>query len=294
MDGALALALPLRYGQMLEVTPAGTGAVDWTSRDLNGTWFTAQYSLPRLDVVRSGDSEKALILQGILRTADGLSGGAIGRAAGWEVSTVANFDRHWGLGTSSTLLACLSQWLKIDPFELLHQNFDASGYDVACALAEGPVLYQVGKNNPVVEQVDFNPEFSEHLWFVYSGAKQDTRQSIRSFRDRKKGDNGAIQEISRLTAEMIEVKSLMEFMQLISRHEEIMHNLLGMEKVQERFPGFNGALKSLGAWGGDFILAVTENDEGYVREYFRKKGLDTVFAFEEITLRPGVHPYPVK
>ena len=41
-------------------------------------------------------------------------------------------------------------------------------------------------------------------------------------------------------------------------------------------------LKSLDAWGGDFILAATEWTENQVREYFKGKGLEVVFGYNDL------------
>ena len=38
-------------------------------------------------------------------------------------------------------------------------------------------------------------------------------------------------------------------------------------------------IKSLGAWGGDFILATSKDDP---TSYFKKKGFNTIFKFDDI------------
>ena len=40
-------------------------------------------------------------------------------------------------------------------------------------------------------------------------------------------------------------------------------------------------LKSLGAWGGDFILAASETDP---TPYFKSKGFDTVIPYDDMIL----------
>ena len=50
---------------------------------------------------------------------------------------------------------------------------------------------------------------------------------------------------------------------------------------ETRFPDFNGAIKSLGAWGGDFVMAVSENDPA---GYFKKKGFEVVVPYREMIL----------
>jgi hypothetical protein len=45
------------------------------------------------------------------------------------------------------------------------------------------------------------------------------------------------------------------------------------------FADYPGAIKSLGAWGGDFFLATRSNTQ-----YFKDKGYNTILAFGEILL----------
>ena len=48
---------------------------------------------------------------------------------------------------------------------------------------------------------------------------------------------------------------------MINQHEEIIENLIGIEAVKKKyFSDFKGSIKSLGAWGGDFVMA-TRNDK---------------------------------
>jgi hypothetical protein len=45
------------------------------------------------------------------------------------------------------------------------------------------------------------------------------------------------------------------------------------------FQDYSGEIKSLGAWGGDFILAAGPSNS---KEYFIGKGYNSVFSFNEI------------
>ena len=55
-----------------------------------------------------------------------------------------------------------------------------------------------------------------------------------------------------------------------------------MQTVKEAFfSDFKGAIKSLGGWGGDFILAVSTQDPS---PYFKERGFDTVIPYREIIL----------
>ena len=56
------------------------------------------------------------------------------------------------------------------------------------------------------------------------------------------------------------------------------------------FPGFIGILhdarvvKSLGAWGGDFVLAASAMDSAAITAYFKSKGLNTIIPYEQMVL----------
>jgi hypothetical protein len=61
-----------------------------------------------------------------------------------------------------------------------------------------------------------------------------------------------------------------------------MSNVLEIPTVKiAMFPDFNGTLKSLGAWGGDFILVVSKEDP---TAYFKQKGFETVILYAEMIL----------
>ena len=70
---------------------------------------------------------------------------------------------------------------------------------------------------------------------------------------------------------------------MIDKHEEIVSSLLNMNCVKSLyFSDFQGSIKSLGAWGGDFILATGE--EMYVKDYFSSKEYLTIISYEEMIL----------
>ena len=80
-----------------------------------------------------------------------------------------------------------------------------------------------------------------------------------------------------------------QFATLITEHEALLSTFLQLPTVKERlFADFAGAIKSLGAWGGDFVLAVGEGD--YVRDYFTSKGFDTILPFKQMILPTDREP----
>ena len=205
---------------------------------------------------------------------------------GLHFETHLDFNPEWGLGSSSTLIANLARWANIDPYELLKMTFGGSGYDIACASADQPIYYQLIDGKPQTETTKYNPFFAEHLYFVYLDQKQSSSKEIKAFLEKDnpvdlQKDIEAVSEISRAVPQC---ESLDEFGMLMQCHERIIARCIGQEPVQKRFPDFEGVLKSLGAWGGDFILAATEWTEDQVKDYFKRKGLEVIFGYKEMVL----------
>lgn len=292
LKGALALALPLKLGQSLTVETVCTPSLQWNAYKPNGPWFSVTMNTENLEIINSDDQPKAEKLSEILKAVKQLNPAAF--KDGLYFETHLDFDPNWGLGSSSTLIANLARWANVNPYELLKLTFGGSGYDIACATAEGPIYYQVKAEvpepvegpTPKVENVDFNPPFAEHLFFIYQGQKQSSSKEIKSFLKKTnpidlQKDIEGVSEISRAVPKC---QSLDEFAMLMQCHERIIARCIGQEPVQKRFPDFEGVLKSLGAWGGDFILAATVWDKSQVEAYFKKKGLEVVFGYKEMVL----------
>ena len=292
LKGALALALPLKLGQTLTVKTVCTPSLQWNAYKPNGPWFSVTMNPENLEIINSDDQPKAEKLSEILKAVKQLNPAAFKDSLCFE--TRLDFDPNWGLGSSSTLIANLARWANVNPYELLRLTFGGSGYDIACATAEEPIYYQVKAKvpepvegpTPMVEPIDFNPPFAEHLFFIYQGQKQSSSKEIKAFLAKAnpvdlQKDIEAVSEISRAVPKC---ETLDEFAMLMQCHERIIARCIGQEPVQKHFPDFEGVLKSLGAWGGDFILAATEWDKSQVKEYFKGKGLEVVFGYKEIVL----------
>ncbi len=122
----------------------------------------------------------------------------------------------------------------------------------------------------------------------FQGKKQDSAKAVHAFKAKndKKDLSEEVQRISEITQQVSETTDLEHFCALMREHETIVSSHIGIEPIQHSYPGFEGQLKSLGAWGGDFLLAATPWPESAVREYFSSKSLDTLFCFDELTLKP--------
>ena len=188
LEGATALAVPTKFGQDLIVEKIKENQLIWGSFTNTGDcWFEAVFELPKLRLVNASfNSEKegsaefiAETLQDILSETRKLNPEFSQSEQGFLVKTNLTFPRDWGLGTSSTLINNIAQWAKVDAFQLLWNSFSGSGYDIANAKHNTPILYQVKNQQTIVKKVDFTPSFSDQLFFVHLNKKQDRdRKSV--------------------------------------------------------------------------------------------------------------------
>jgi mevalonate kinase len=286
LDGAKALALPTKFGQNLIIEKGNNQEIKWTSFDSDGSiWFEDVFSFE--DILKKTTFEETayikntlieILYEGYLLNPDFLK-----QSKGFSVTTQLTFPRNWGLGTSSTLINNIAQWLKIDAFVLLNNSFGGSGYDIACAQNNTPILYHLENGNPVVEKVTFEPDFSENLYFVYLDKKQSSKAAITFYHNNKHKDLAQIiANNDALTKQVLKAKNLQEFALTLEEHEAEMSNILEMHTIKESlFPDFSGVIKSLGAWGGDFVLAIAKENPS---EYFRERGFKTIVSYKDMIL----------
>lgn len=288
LKGARALAVPLKFGQSLEVIPNTNEDfhLRWKALVNNEFWFEAILDIDSLDVIESSDLEKAIKLSKLLKQAKTLNPKILKNSRGFDVVTNADFDINWGLGSSSTLVANVAKWFEVDALELHFATSSGSGYDIACATADGPILYKLGDVKPVIEPARFTPDFSKQLYFVYLGSKQHSHQSIKDFSRNLENRSKEIERISEISKELTATHDLEEFEFFIDEHEQIMSDVLGMPNVKEAtFSDFSGSVKSLGAWGGDFVLMTWRDGFDKLKKYLQTKKLNVVFPFDEIVLK---------
>jgi mevalonate kinase len=291
LDGAKSLAVPTKFGQDLRVEKIKESQLIWGSFSHEGAcWFEAIFDLTKFRLVSctfnsetEGNAEViAETLLEILKEARSLNSNFLNSENGYMVKTTLTFPRNWGLGSSSTLINSIASWAKVDPFKLLWNSFKGSGYDIACAQNDVPILYQIKDEKPTVHQVVFNPIFKENLFFVHLNAKQNSREGIAKFRERNQNIEKEIEMISGISDAFLEATSLEDFNRLIIEHEKIVSSIIKLKPVKEKlFPDYFGEIKSLGAWGGDFILATGNSA---TPAYFKNKGFETILTYAEMVL----------
>jgi mevalonate kinase len=285
LDGAKAFALPTKLGQNLIVEKGNNQEIKWKSYDADKSiWFDDTISFADISNERNSESDSVKsTLIAILHEAFVLNPDFINLSEGYTITTELGFPKSWGLGTSSTLINNIAQWLQIDAFTLLNNSFGGSGYDIACAQNDTPILYHLEQGKPIVEKVVFNPSFTKDLYFVYLNKKQSSKNAITAYNINKKVNLAKTIALNdKITFEALKATTIKSFASAIEQHEADMSNILEMQTVKESlFHDFNGSIKSLGAWGGDFVMVIaTENPS----HYFASKGYHTIIPYDEMIL----------
>ncbi|MDD4372311.1 MAG: GYDIA family GHMP kinase [Bacteroidales bacterium] len=286
--GARALALPVNKGQQMTVRSQVADKkpeILWEATLPNGLWFKTRFNQADLSIIETSNSVVTNKLQLILITLSQLNPNVFSGNLSYHFKTKMNFDPEWGFGSSSTLIVMLSRWAKVNPYTLLNFSIGGSGYDIACAQVSYPIIYKLKGLQPTIQPVTFDPAFKSKLYFVYQGKKQDSAGAIHRFQEETTADKiqVAVERMNQLTENIIQCNNFHDFCELIIQHEHLISQLVDLPPVKNQFPDFKGALKSLGAWGGDFLLAASQENEKETKKYFETKGLKPVFRFDELT-----------
>ena len=285
LDGALSLAVPTKFGQDLNIEVIDEPKLIWKSLDENNeVWFETEFELQNSGDIKLSQADNPIserLLQ-ILRATQKLNPKFLNSANGYIITTSLDFPKNWGLGTSSTLINNIANWAGVDAFKLLELSFGGSGYDIACANNNTPITYQLHDNSKEISSVEFKPKFKDYLYFVYLNKKQNSRDGIAQYKTNTANLSEDISAISTITKKIIACQSLKEFNLLISQHEQLISNIIKQPTIKGTlFNDFKGSIKSLGAWGGDFILVASKENP---ITYFKAKGFTTIISYNDMVL----------
>ena len=281
IDGAKAFALPTKYGQCLFVENSSEteNLITWKATKFdNSIWFEAEIRLNDLEIISSTNDKLSQSLQNILKQAKSLNPDFFNSNNSYQCLTKLEYPQEWGLGSSSTLIDLISQWIEINPFELNQLTFNTSGYDIACAHHHQPILFS---NNPIeVEDLELNWNFKDQLYFVYLNQKQDTQAVVGNHYKNKPKDWKMIQDLSDLVIQATKVENLTDLEAILDEYQARLGDFMQIPQVKELyFSDYLGTVKSLGAWGGDFVLVTYR--EG-MHDYFKEKGYEIIIPFSEM------------
>ena len=276
LKGAKSLSVPLKYGQKMRVKKVDSKEINWVSRVLEKDWFTLNLT-KELDLIKTTDGQIAATLIHLLNMVKNEKPALF--SEGFEVQLEADFPLEWGFGSSSTLVSLLSQWSGTDPFFLLKNSFGGSGYDVACATAQSPIVFESGKNT--CEIVELSEKVTSKLLFIYSGKKQKSKNEVLRFEQLGVSEE-QINQMNEFVSSFIACGEIENAEMIIRQSEELLSGILDLEPIKNStFSDYRYGIKSLGAWGGDFFLA-TYRDEEEAKNYFRKRGYGIQFNYDQI------------
>ncbi|MEI2696498.1 MAG: GYDIA family GHMP kinase [Saprospiraceae bacterium] len=283
--GATALALPTRLGQKMKVQELNGSEIIWNSYGPDGKkWFSAEIDLMGFDVTESSHPETGKFLRKLLKACCQNNSEFLSHWKKYKVDHYLEFPNSWGLGSSSTLIFNMASWADVNPYHLYFDVEQGSGYDVACAGAEGPILYTLGDGSIDLEEIDFKPSFQDKLFFIPLNQKTSSKEAVEKAKQQKP-DKKIIQEASDLTNKLLDIHSLTQFENWIAQHESLISNYTGIQRIKDQnFPDFQGEIKSLGAWGGDIVLATASNGKEALESYFKAKGYEKVIPYAELIL----------
>ena len=280
LKGAKSLSIPTKFFQTLKIENIKESKLIWVSYDKNNDpWIEATFDLSNLKILSTKNKE-TLFLKKLLCSAQKINSNFLKVSSGFKVVSTMNFERSWGLGSSSTLINNISKWANINPFKLHSLVSSGSGYDIASAIANSPIIYELINGEPKYHEIRFDPIFHNNLFFIYINKKQKSEDEVDYFNTNVKVSEKTIKLISSITEKIVECKNLDSFQNLIVEHEKILSTELKRKMIKTiLFNDYKGEIKSLGAWGGDFVLAAGPNNS---KEYFQKKGYKIVFSFKDI------------
>lgn len=287
LDGALALALPTSKGQTFTFENIhNSEVISWKSFDeKKQIWFEGIFSMKNFEAIKTSDLDVSNRLTQILNVCRELNHSFLKNEKGVAVESHLTFPKNWGLGTSSTLIYSVAKWAEVDAFVLLEKTFGGSGYDIACAGAEKNILYS--KKSDLIEwaNCEFDPPFKDQLYFIFLGKKQNSREGISHYRKMDKKEH-LISDFSFFTKKILDCLDFYEFEKLLEQHENLVSVTLHLRKVKDLyFNDFWGIVKSLGAWGGDFVLATSDRSGEETKRYFNEKGFEVFIKYEDLILR---------
>lgn len=279
LDGALALAVPTKFGQEFywdEVFDQKS-TIFWEALHENKPWLQVKINYKNWEILEANLPGNAAFVLKVLQNVQKLSSDRFHDSSSYYIKTNLQFPGNFGLGSSSTLMNNLAEFAKIDAFLLNEISLGGSGYDIAVAKEKSAILYQ---NNPrKIEKINFGPIFTEELILIHLNQKQDSREGIKTFGARKKSVY-LKNEFSEITKKVLDCKNIEDFSNLMTLHENKLSQFLGVETVKEKhFKNYQGFVKSLGAWGGDFVLASKFGD---FKNYFFEKNFTKIYEWKDL------------
>lgn len=286
LDGAKALALPTKLGQNMLIVKLNSyknnNIIIWKSFNYKfKLWFSCIINLKKMIIVNTSNNILANQLLYIFKNIFKLNPYFFYQLnTNYQINTFLEFPNKWGLGSSSTLINNLAKFTKINPYKLLQITFGGSGYDIACAQYNSSILFSRLKNKILIKPIKLHKNLLNNIYFLYLNRKTNSHEAIYYYKKLIKNQS-LVNNVSLISKQIINTTSIENFEYLINEHENLISNHLKIKKIKKIY--FNdykeGVIKSLGAWGGDFILVTAKKNP---KLYFINKGFHILLPFKDI------------
>ncbi|MGC8864714.1 MAG: hypothetical protein ACP5O2_03230 [Bacteroidales bacterium] len=279
--GATALAFPSLQRQYLTVCDTTDQAFHrWTTSVGSTEIFSClidKISLHAYEV--AGSKASAEFIEKLLWAARSMNPAIFETSRHFH--TELDFQPEWGLGSSSSLIVNISRFTHTDPW-VLHQTISqGSGYDVACALHEKPLLFS-HPENPRISFPVINYPFADSLYFLPLGFKKDSSRAIRETAHLRPS-TAIIEEASQISYALTWARTLTEFSELLKSFMHLVKRGLGLnDDLPAPLNDFGGLIKPLGAWGGDLALVISDVEEDWLRNWFNSRGYARLIKWQDI------------
>jgi len=280
IDGALVLAVPTKLGQefFYEEKNDGKSMIFWEAYHQEKLWLKTAFNYKNWEILEANLQKPSEFILQVFKKVKQLFSIKLQDNISYYIKTNLEFPSNFGWGSSSTLMNNLAEWAQINPYLLNQLSLGGSGYDIAVAKEKSAVLFT---NQPQisVERINFQPSFKDELIFIHLNQKQNSREGINLYKSKEKS-KPLIDEFTSLTKEIVKSDNFEQFSSLLTCHEYKIAEFLQIETAKDKYfkdcPVF---IKSLGAWGGDFVMSA--KFESY-EAWFSEKGFSTIFSWNDI------------
>lgn len=280
-----ALAASLSCGQSLSVSFNSDGPHEVLWKTFEGESQTVEFNFPIEDIDQKRykpEGERGFLLL-LLRAARRIDKRFLAERGLYVVESTIETGLKPGMGMSSSLISNIAFWANVNPYRLNRIISKGSGYDVAAARSSGIITYRKNCNEPEIQTVSLPENILNKLFLVHLNEKENTEKSISLYLNLLRTKKKAILSINEIIDKMLKVNTVEGFGGLMEKHDLILAKILSRKTAKQiHFSNFNGWIKSSGAWGGDYVLALSEDSDENVKKYFVDKGFKSVIKLNEL------------
>lgn len=263
MCGVEALALPVRAGQwqhVWEMPAKGVSKLVWQSKDADGSvWFECRVDT---DIMHVSETTSETYSDTLLRLLFCIKEQKpeLFLHKNIRIETECEFNRSFGLGSSSTLVCNLAKWSGVNAHLLQERAFGGSGYDVAVGNLGRPLVYWLENNESNWSSWQLPPDFTDDWYLAFPGEKQNSRDSLAGVKaqlDKMSNDVALLQQMNACIQAIKSPRSLPMLEAMLEMWQALLSQRLDLPRPYETLglsPVKGGLCKYLGAWGGDVLL----------------------------------------